>query len=311
MESFTLTLANGATLTGLSNLPPASASASKHRPLVVGLHGASYGATYFDVDAKHTALLTSNALSVPFVAVNRPGYLGSTSIYPLSASSSDPETHGAWLHKYILPALWKEFGLPQGCNSLVLHCHSLASPGGVIAASYHASSPDPEYPLAGIIFSGFGIHLIPDSGPKQDPDAPPVEFLEFPQQIKDAIMMPPGTCHPDVYTHHDRLNTRFPMQEVGDIHTVWLPRVRGEWAKDVKVPVMFGIAERDCYWEATREHVDGMRGMFRASPRVEGGVVRGAPHNIEMSYWAQGWYGRCFGFGLECAASFGVARDGQ
>jgi hypothetical protein len=85
--------------------------------------------------------------------------------------------------------------------------------------------------------------------------------------------------------------------------------VREEWAKDVKVPVMFGIAEHDCYWRATEDHVNEMRAVFQASPRVEGGVVKGAPHNLEMSYWAQGWYARCFGFGLECAAAVGVARD--
>src|SRR4051812_20000949 len=106
MEPFTLTLANGATMTGLSNLPAPSSTAAKYRPLVVGLHGGSYCAAYFDVDTKHTAALSSSTLSVPFIAINRPGYLGSSSIYPLPPNSSDPETHADWLHKYILPALW-------------------------------------------------------------------------------------------------------------------------------------------------------------------------------------------------------------
>jgi pimeloyl-ACP methyl ester carboxylesterase len=316
MEPFTLTLGNGATLTGLSNIPKPSPTTPKYRPLIVGLHGGSYSSSYFNVDAKHTAALASNALSVPFIAINRPGIAGSTSLYPLPPDSSDAETHAAFLHNHILPALWTQFGLSNGCNSLTLLCHSLGTPIAIMAASLFATShppdsqPQPPYPLAGIIFSGFGIQLIPDSGPKPDPNTPPPEFLEFTADVKNAIMMPPGTCDPSVYAYHDRLNVKFPFREVSDIHTVWLPRIREEWAKDVTVPVMFGIAERDCYWRATREHVDEMRRLFGKSPRVEGEVVKRAPHNLEISYWAQGWYARGFGFAVECAASWGVGFTG-
>ena len=313
MESFTLTLANGATLTGLSNLPPPSATTPKQKPLIVGLHGASYSASYFDVDTNHTASLLSNALSVPFVAINRPGYASSTSFYPLPPNSSDFETHALWLHEYILPALWKTFGPPQGCTSLVLLCHSLSTPGAVIAASYFStSSPNfttPPYPLAGLIFSGFGTSLLPSAIP--DPSAPPPpDVITFPAAVKDAMFLPPGTCDPAIYAHHSSpdspLNTSFPSDEVTEIHTLWLPRIKtpSSWARSVTVPVMFGVAERDCYWQATGEHVEEMRGVFSGSERVEGGVVKGAPHNMEMSWWGRGWYARCFGFGLECAAGY-------
>ena len=313
MEPFTLTLGNGTRLTGLCNIPDPSPKSAKRRPLIVGIHGGSYSASYFDVDAHHTAALTSNALSVPFIAINRPGIAGSTSLYPLPPDSSDPETQAAFLHNHILPALWTTFGPSNGCNSLILLCHSLGTPIAIIAASYLAAShppgTQPPYPLAGIIFSGFGIQLIPDSGPNPDPNMAPPEFLDFTAEVKNAIMMAPGTCDPSVYNYHERLNVKFPFREVADIHTVWLPRIRSEWAKDVKVPIMFGIAERDCYWKATRGHVDELRGLFETSPRVEGGVVKGAPHNLEMSYWAQGWYTRCFGFGLECASSWEVESN--
>lgn len=314
MEQFTLTLANGATLTGLSNTPPSSFPSPKYKPLMVGLHGGSYSAAYFDVDSQHTAAIASNALGVPWVAIDRPGYKGSTSFYPIPARSSFPELYGSWLHELALPALWDSFGAPQGCTTIVLLCHSLGTPGAVIAASHYSSSPFPQqrYPLGGVIFSGFGSKLIPGRS-SVDPHGPssPPEFLCFTPQVKDGLMIPPGTCDPAIYKHTERLNTEFPSREVADIHSVWNVRFHADWAVKVQVPVMFGIAEHDCYWRPDQEHVADLLRAFVNSPRVEGGVVRGAPHNIEMSYWAAGWYARCFGFGIECAASAGVVGAGE
>jgi hypothetical protein len=134
MQDFTLTLANGATLTGLSNLPTQAPATPKYRPLMVGLHGGSYSASYFDVNDKVTASITSNGLGVPWVAPDRPGYRTSTSFNPIPEGSSYCEMFASWLHRYILPVLWEEFGAPQGCTGLVLLCHSLGVTGGVIAA---------------------------------------------------------------------------------------------------------------------------------------------------------------------------------
>ncbi len=306
MEPITLTLANGATLTGLANLPPKTVHTPRYRPLIIGLHGGSYSGSYFDVNSTHTASLPSNALSVPFIAINRPNYAGSTSFYPIATNSSDPETYGTWLHRFILPLIWETFGIPHGCNSIILHCHSLGTTGAVIAAATHSqeSPEDRKYPIAGIVISGFGTDIIATDSSQVAPEGP--EFVNFPPDIKDALMMPNGTCDPSVYEHTTRLNLPCPSREIQDIWTAWLARVRTEWAPFVKVPVMIGVAELDCYWKGTKESVRDFMSIFTGSGRVEGGVIRGAPHNLEMSYWGSGWYARSFGFGLECAASFGV-----
>lgn len=112
-----------------------------------------------------------------------------------------------------------------------------------------------------------------------------------------------------MYAHTARLNYPMPRREVQGVWDVWLPRVEREWAPRVRVPVMLGLAERDVYWQGTAEHVRVLAAAFAGSPRVEASVIRGAPHNLEMTYWAQGWYARCFGFGMECAASFAVDRE--
>jgi len=304
MQPFNLTLANGATLTGVHNLPNASVRLLTHRPLLVGLHGGGYTSQYFDVDPKHTAALQSNALGVPWVAINRPCYEGSTSLYPIPEGSSFHEEFGSWLHRYILPALWEEFGRPHECNSIVLHCHSLGTAGAVIAAAAHSKEgADAGYPLAGITISGFGTMLIKKEFDLADVNNPP-ESISLPQEVRTALMLPVGTADQGVYNHAERLNRPCPFDELHTVWSVWLPRLKAEWGPQVKVPILIGMAERDCFWVGTEEHVRDFVGAFSGSERVDGSLIRRAPHNLEMSYWAQGWYARCFGFAIECAASY-------
>jgi hypothetical protein len=310
MESFNLTLTNQATLTGLKNIPPPSERQLKRLPLFVAIHGGTYTSAYYDVDANHTASLTSNGLGVPFIAINRPCYEDSTSYYPLPAASSFHQEFGTWLHRYILPTLWAEFGKPAGCNSIVLDSHSLGVPGAVIAASMHAEESAqgvrPQYPLAGIILSGFGTQVIEEEFRLADPKNPP-KVINFPSAAKDMLMLPPGSCDPELYKHTDRLNRPMPYDEIYEVRTLWLPTWKEMWAKNVKVPVMIGLAENDTLWKGTKDHVKDFCAAFPNSVRVDGSVVVGAPHNIEQSHWGRGWFARCFGFALESAASHGAS----
>ncbi|KAK3306720.1 uncharacterized protein B0T15DRAFT_501348 [Chaetomium strumarium] len=336
MEPFTLQLANGGTVTGLANLPAASPTTTpRFKPLMVGLHGASYSSAYFDVDAKHTAALASDGLGVPWVAVDRPGYKGSTSFYPIPEQSSYHEVLGEWLHRYILPAVWQAFGEPRGCNSMVLLCHSLGAPGAVVAAALlarddgeakDAGNPPGYYPLSGIVASGFGTQAsgggnsssggnndnrahvpIPSNKEKEPEDDP--ELITFPAEVKDTMMLPAGTCDDAVYAHTARLNEPFPARERDDAlpEAAFARRFRTHWAPLVRVPVMVAVAERDPWWEADDEHTSHLAALFAASRKVEARVIPGAPHNLEMSHWAQAWYARCFGFGMECAVGFALA----
>jgi len=246
MQPFSLTLPNEATLAGRHNIPSPSTSSPKHRPLVVGLHGGTYTSEHFDVDAKHTASLTSNALGIPFVAIDRPCYGGTTSFYPIPEGSSFPEEFGTWLHHYILPTLWTEFGEPAGCVCIVLDAHSLGATGAVIAAALHAEDHQRQgagaaYPLGGIIISGFGTQL---SHPEYDPSAGVMgPYIDFPVMAKDPMMLPPGTADESVYTHSTRMNQLMPVEELTSMRQLWLDQGwRARWSEAVKTPVMIGIA---------------------------------------------------------------------
>ncbi|KAF5975946.1 alpha beta hydrolase fold [Fusarium coicis] len=155
MEPFKLSLQDGTVLSGISNIP-SSSSTLEHRPLVVGLHGGSYTSQYFNATPEYSARGISEALSVPFVAIDRPDYRDTTPVGSIPEGSSYPEQWGRRLHDSILPVLWNEYGLSNACTCIVLHCHSLGANGAIVASSLHATSSSPAYPLGGIVISGFG-----------------------------------------------------------------------------------------------------------------------------------------------------------
>lgn len=68
---------------------------------------------------------------------------------------------------------------------------------------------------------------------------------------------------------------------------------------------MFALPEQDCFFEVTTENIRDCMAAFSKSKRVDGSLVQSAPHCMELSYWSQGWYARCFGFAMECSISFG------
>ncbi|KAJ5092600.1 hypothetical protein NUU61_007470 [Penicillium alfredii] len=88
MQPFKINLSDGATITGLLSLPPIDAQA-RFVPLVVCLHGGSYDAEYFDATPESSIARVSDALHIPVIAINRPGYCETT---PLAASSNQDET---------------------------------------------------------------------------------------------------------------------------------------------------------------------------------------------------------------------------
>ncbi|KIW36566.1 uncharacterized protein PV06_11216 [Exophiala oligosperma] len=116
-------------------------------------------------------------------------------------------------------------------------------------------------------------------------------------------MLQKGCADPEIYKYTHQLNHPLPVAEMRSATEVWLPRWR-DLAASVVVPVMIGFAGDDLMWKSTEEHLQEFSGAFLRSERVDGCIITGAPHNMEMSYWATGWYARCFGFALECAARF-------
>ncbi|KAL4931627.1 uncharacterized protein BDV17DRAFT_240861 [Aspergillus undulatus] len=128
----------------------------------------------------------------------------------------------------------------------------------------------------------------------------------MPVDIKDKVMFRPYTCDQEVLAQSKRLNVAIPEAEVQHFLGHWLPTWREKWARYVAVPVMFALVENDPFFEATKLEIASCMAAFTNIDRVDGSLISGAPHCIELSYWSQGWYARCFGFAMECSARIAV-----
>lgn len=310
MQPFKLTLSNNGTVTGAHSIPSPTSSPVLFRPLIVGLHGGCYGHQYFDALPKFSASLASEAFSIPFVTIDRPSYGGTSSILPIPKDSNFTQKSAIAMHRFILPKLWSEFGVPNGCNCIVLLCHSLAVMVGVATAAMHGWEEEPAYPLGGLIASGMG-DTQSASMKGTTPSFPPVDddHALFPLEAKDAVMFKPGTYSPEMLKESERLNAILPIPEVVEFATEWMPIWKEKWAPAVKIPVMYSLVEDDPFFVATQEELDRCVKAFMSSVRVDGSLLRSAPHCVELSYWSQGWYARCFGFLMECAASFAISAS--
>ncbi|KAF5581406.1 hypothetical protein FPCIR_10168 [Fusarium pseudocircinatum] len=308
MEHFDISLQNGEQVTGIHCLPPRSESPLSSRPLIVALHGGGYDCHYFDADSKHTAAISANAYGVPFVSIDRPCYGGSTSFLPVPADSDFVMETSVRLHKYILPALWAEFGNPNECNGIVLFGHSLGSMFTIATAAMHAKDESPSYVLSGIIYSGLGDIWQPHMTENflKMPLDPMGHALNSPKQ-KDATMFRSNTVHPNILKLTEQLDAPIPLAEIQSLPESWLPSWKEKWAAHIRVPVMCALAEQEPFFIVSKERLQGCTESFSTSVRVDGSFILGAPHCMELSLWAQGWYARVFGFAVECS----VQREWQ
>jgi pimeloyl-ACP methyl ester carboxylesterase len=303
-KPFSLALPNGMKISGIHYNPPKVKTSTPFRPLVILIHGGTCTAHNFDVSTTNTASLEADNLSIPVVSINRPGYLDSTPLTEIPEGSTYHQELGKTVyHQQLFPLLWDKFGKPEGCNSMVLLGHSMACPAIIIAAGVYADDESSKYPLSGIILSGWGSRLtdfevkIPDDREgrikwKQ------LIMLTYPDKkglVDDSVLSCIAPQNHDI--------------DMGEAMELWSGTFFGYWrtySDKVKVPIMFGVGEHDVLWQGNMEHIKEYETMFPSCERFDGSVVLGAPHAIEWSYCASGWYARCFGFASEVATLYGL-----
>lgn len=215
MQPFRLTLANNGTVTGAHSIPSPSSSPVQHRPLIIGLHGGCYDHQYFDALPEYSASVASKAFGIPFVAIDRPSYGGTSCVLPIPDGSDFTQESAKLLHLFILPRLWTEFGAPNGCNCIVLLSHSLGVMVGIAVAAMHAQDGDSAYPLGGLIASGMG-DVQSKAMQGTTPSYPKVDETHAvcPVDIKDALMFKPNTYAPEMLQQSKRLNAICPIPEL-------------------------------------------------------------------------------------------------
>ncbi|OGM48118.1 hypothetical protein ABOM_002813 [Aspergillus bombycis] len=139
--------------------------------------------------------MLAETLQIPVVAIDRPGYGGSTAYPDPKAKNEDlrrrgttfAQEQGKYLNSTVLPELWKEFG--SSASSMVVFAHPI---GGMMAIV--AAAEPKEYPLAGLIVSGIGcksqrnegdIHGNRDTGQTDEQQT----HIHFSPNVKDELML--------------------------------------------------------------------------------------------------------------------------
>lgn len=278
--------AQGMTITGKKRLlagPPAA----KDVPLIIALPGGTYTSTYFDIPG-YSLLDRAMTLGIPIIALDRPGYAGST---PLAAEGSIILKNADVLDQ-VIGELWEAWG--TNTSGVFLIGHSI---GGAIVTAIAAHHP--SWPLLGMAVSGCLLQ-VPSDSRDQWSTLPTIPMIDLPVAMKDQVMFGPDwTYDAGMPQNSHPANAPVPRAELIDITTSWIARVRSEAAK-ITVPVHSRQAEFDHLWVTDAQQVRDFGAAFAASPRVDAQLVPSAGHCIDFHRAGAGFQLSQLGFALEC-----------
>jgi pimeloyl-ACP methyl ester carboxylesterase len=278
--------AQGMSITGRRTAPDGPAAAPAV-PLIIALHGGTYTSAYFDLP-EHSLLDRAAALGIPVVALNRPGYAGST---PVSDSESIILTNAEVLDQ-VIGELWEKWG--AGTAGVFLIGHSI---GGAVTTALAAGAP--SWPLLGIAISGCLLE-VPEEFRAAFDALPPITMIDLPSPMKDGVMFgPEWTYAPSMPQASHPSDTQVPRAELIDINNGWIEKVKSVSAK-VSVPVHHRQAEFDHLWITDAGQVRDFAAAFTSSPLVDCRLVPSAGHCIDFHLAGAGLQLSQLGFALEC-----------
>ncbi len=265
----------------------AEAPVAEGAPLVIALPGGTYTSIYFDVPG-HSLLETAETLGIPVIAVDRPGYRGSTPVDP----GESIILRNAEVLEHLIGDLWQTYG--AGLAGVVVIGHSI---GGAIATALAARHP--SWPLLGIAVSGCLVRVPSESGAAWAA-LPDLDVVELPGQVKDFVMYGPDWTHTAAMPEAGHAaDAPVPKAELLDITGGWIERMRAI-AAEVNVPVHSRQGEYDHLWVTDNSEVAEFRSLFTASPWVDGRLVPNAGHCIDFHLAARAFQLEQLAFALEC-----------
>lgn len=276
---------------GLSGLRRTGATAAGgDHPLIIALHGGTYSSRYFDLPG-YSLLDRAEALGLPILAPDRPGYGGSPALAPEAMTLKG----NADFLAQALGSAWTTYrGQARG---VVLIGHSI---GGAIALMIAAQPLD--WPLLGVAVSGVGLRSPPQAGEAWAalPDLP---MIDLPAPVKDEVMFgPAGSFTPDMPAASRPADAAVPRTEILDIVTAWEAQVHGVAAR-IRVPVHYRQAEYDRLWIVDDAEVAGVRDALSSAPRKDVAMVPETGHCMDFHRVGAALQVQQLGFALQCAAA--------
>jgi pimeloyl-ACP methyl ester carboxylesterase len=273
------------TFSGRCRLPQEPSTADI--PLIVALHGGTYTSIYFDVPG-YSLLDRAAAVGVPVLAIDRPGYRGST---PVEPGESIILANAEALDQ-LVGELWQEYG--AGTAGVVLVGHSI---GGAVVEALAARQP--SWPLLGIAVSGCLLQVPGESREAWDA-LPDTTMVELPSPMKDFVMFGPEWTYPDAMPAASHVaDAPVPRAELLDITGGWIDRVRSVIAQ-ISVPVHARQGEFDRLWITDEQQMADYRAAFTAAPSVDGRLVPSAGHCIDFHRGATAFQLEQLAFALGC-----------
>lgn len=265
-EDFALDI-DGARITGIRAKAVNGEGAGK--PVIVAVHGGTYTSRYFDVPG-HSLIDRASAAGFDIIAIDRPGYGGSTAL----PDAPDLIQKNADYLEPLVPALIADFGRAGAPVFMIGH-----SIGGAITISIAAR--EPAWSLVGIAVSGVG-QKTPSESAAAYAQFPETYFVEMPTPVKDQIMFgPPETLAEGMPAISHVANTHCPLNELLDITGGWQERLAGIAAR-VRVPVHVRQGEFEALWLLSQDLVDDFAAMFSSAGRVDAGIYPKAGHCIDF-----------------------------
>ncbi len=258
-------------------------------PLVIALPGGTYSSIYFDVPGQ-SLLDTAEIVGIPVIAMDRPGYRGSTPVEPGdSIILRNAEVLGD-----LIGDLWQAYG--AGLAGVVIIGHSI---GGAITTAIAAGHP--AWPLLGIAVSGCLVRVPAESGGAWAA-LPDLEFVELPGPMKDFVMYGPDWTHTAAMPEAGHAaDAPVPKAELLDITGGWIERMR-DVAAQVRVPVHSRQGEFDHLWVTDEAEVTEFKAAFTGAPWVDARLVPNAGHCIDFHLPARAFQLEQLAFALECTA---------
>jgi pimeloyl-ACP methyl ester carboxylesterase len=261
---------------------------AKEVPLVIAVHGGTYTSNYFDIPG-HSLLERAGALGIPIVALDRPGYGGSTHVEP----SDSIILKNAEALDQVIAELWSAWG--EGTSGVFLIGHSI---GGAVVTAIAANNP--SWPLLGIALSGCLLEVPSASRDAFNATPPEALMLDLPTPMKDSVMFGPDWTYDETMPQASYpSNAEVPRAELIDINNTWIERVRSVNGR-VAVPVQSRQAQFDHLWITDAQQVSDFGASFSSSPWVDAQLVPSAGHCIDFHRPGAGFQLGQLGFALEC-----------
>lgn len=310
MSTFSLILKDSSTVTGTVHIPSQTRlrSVSKCKPLLVVVPGGSFTADFFDADDNHSLRPICELLGIPAVALDRPGYGGTPPPTGLDKSSNSfIQKTGRWLHELALPAIWSAYADELAVSSIVLYGHSIGGSVCIVAAAEYARERS-AYKMSGLSIAGIGCEPASNDfdamfeEEHKSPNGTPLRSLMFPIEPFNTFMHGdvPETFDPAITLQTERLQHRIYLQELYDVEFLW-PKYWESYAKLITIPVLYNGGDLDLLLQINPDTMRRFGAGFSASTWVSLVMSRDAPHAVEHSHQACGYYIRLLGFAVECA----------